>query len=653
MESSGQEKLLEPIKYYKIEFREKFLKEITTIFEDLFQKSNIDIEANRKSVQEYHDFLKGKSMCEHDLKWLKRLSKFVIFLIVVLVFIEISMINTIYASYSEKMLKVIGNGLFIISLMYFDFQYISRIIKNLAKKIDSIEEEANLKKAECYSQVEPLLQLFESGMANKIISEIIPTLNVDYNFKMERYADLVENYGMFFQLDDDMSAKDIISGDILGNPFIIVKSIKNYVVNHRYEGSRTVTWTEYYTDYNGKRQSRTKTEVLYASVVKPKQIFTDVVTLIYANDASRNLTFSRSPHFIHKLSPRKLKNHIKKQTKLIKKKSNQAISKGESFLEMGNLEFDALFNAVDRDNEVEFRVLFTPIAQKNMIELLKNEEFGDDFSFIKHLKLNIIDNEKDWILNIFRSHYRDFSYDIIKEKFFKLNTEYFDNFYRLFLPIFAIPVYHQHKTKDYIYQDNYDCNYNPYVSEIMANLVGHMNFSHSESETPAILKTTTIESSDDTDLVMVTSDSYKKIQRVEYVAVWASNGKLYNVPVPWIEYIPLSSSGNMKITHTTQEEKEFEGKNIAYRNNIIAYPFGERDEGFDGGMEYEMDRNIQYETAYRREDKMQQEMENEKNLEKESQEEMNYEMQEEFEAELEEEMQRELEEEEELEKEME
>ena len=114
---------------------------------------------------------------------------------------------------------------------------------------------------------------------------------------------------------------------------------------------------------------------------------------------------------------------------------------------MGNLEFDALFNALDRDNEVEFRVLFTPIAQKNMIELLKNEEFGDDFSFIKHLKLNIIDNKKDWVLNIFRSHYRDFSYDIIKEKFFKLNTEYFDNFYRLFLPIFTIPVYHQHKTK--------------------------------------------------------------------------------------------------------------------------------------------------------------------------------------------------------------
>ena len=127
---------------------------------------------------------------------------------------------------------------------------------------------------------------------------------------------------MFFQLDDDMSAKDIISGDILGNPFIIVKSINNYVVNHRYEGSRTVTWKEYYTDYNGKRQSRTRTEVLYASVVKPKQVFADVVSLIYANNASENLTFSRLPHSIHKLTPRKLEKYIKKQIKLIKKKSN-------------------------------------------------------------------------------------------------------------------------------------------------------------------------------------------------------------------------------------------------------------------------------------------------------------------------------------------
>ena len=31
---------------------------------------------------------------------------------------------------------------------------------------------------------------------------------------------------------------------------------------------------------------------------------------------------------------------------------------------MANNEFDALFNGDDRDNEVEFRLLFTPLAQK-------------------------------------------------------------------------------------------------------------------------------------------------------------------------------------------------------------------------------------------------------------------------------------------------
>ena len=54
-----------------------------------------------------------------------------------------------------------------------------------------------------------------------------------------------------------------------------------------------------------------------------------------------------------------------------------------NFTEMGNAKFDALFGAVDRNNEVEFRVLFTPLAQKNMLDLLTDKNhYGDDFYFL-------------------------------------------------------------------------------------------------------------------------------------------------------------------------------------------------------------------------------------------------------------------------------
>lgn len=440
-----------------------------------------------------------------------------------------------------------------------------------------METEVNLKKEECYSQVAPLLSLFESNTANKIVTDIIPTLNLDKNFKLERYADLVENFGMPAKLQKNFSTTDIISGEILGNPFIIVKSLCNEVVDQVYEGSRTVSWKESYTDSNGKRQTRTVSQTLYASIVKPKQVFEDKIELIYGNDATEHLHFSRKPNFIHELSPKKLSKYLKKGEKELKKKTENAIKTGKSFLEMGNPDFDVLFGALDRDNEVEFRVLFTPIAQRNMLELLKDKDFGDDFYFYKINKLNNISNEKDWILNVDKSYYDDFSFEVIKEKYYDINKKYLNNFYRLFLPILAIPVYHQHKAQKYIYQENYNYNYNPYTSETIANLLGAELFSSTESNTPSILKTNTLKVEGDADLVEVIGESYKTVTRTEYISVRAGNGRYYDVPVDWIEYIPLLAKGKMELKKLDIEENEFEkcykpkeNEKYIYKHNIFA-----------------------------------------------------------------------------------
>ena len=589
MELTGEEKLLEPIKFYKEELAGKFLEKISNIFEKLLKDSNIDIEANRKSVEEYNKLSKAKIKCEKKLKWLKRLS---IVIIIVTAFIGFREFNSAtYLKYAieyqddiqEAGIEVACLGAIILGLLIFNFKYLRGEKKKTIKRIADLKDEVAAKMNECYSQVNPLLKLFDSGMANKVITEVIPTLNIDEHFKIERYAELVNKFELSEKLSSNMSTKDIISGDILGNPFLIVKSIANYVVDEVYTGSITVSWTEYYTDSDGKRQSRTRTETLTASLVRPKQVFNDKVTLVYANNASEHLSFTREPGFVHELTPRKLEKHIKKKSKALKKKSEKAIMKGESFLEMGNSEFEVLFNALNRNHEVEFRVLFTPIAQRNMIELLKDKDFGDEFTFEKAFKLNIINNNRDWIMNAHKSCYNDFSYDMIKEKFFDINKKYFNNFYRLFLPIFSIPIYHQHKTQDYIYGNEYHCNYNPYTTEVMANLVGHGAFSHSETVTPAILKTKTIESSENEDYIEVTSKSYKIITRTEYVARTASNGRVYQVPVSWPEYIPLSAVGHMHVKNIADSEKEFEeslnsgkyefikGKDCVYRNKLVAY----------------------------------------------------------------------------------
>lgn len=582
------EKLLEPLKYYKTELAQKFLDRITSLFEELLKNSNIDIEANRKSVKEYNDITKDKTKNERKLKLLDICSWLLFFVVCYLGFWDVKfslLLKKLLESKGEIQETVLRVALFSIAILLiiiFNFKFLGGKKKKLREKINDLKTTLQLKKEECYSQVFPFLKLFESNISNKIATEIIPTLKIDENFKIERYANLVKNFGLLEKLKSEFSTKDIISGEILGNPFIIIKSLYNQTADKVYTGSRTVSWTEYYRE-NGETRSRTVSQTLTASIVRPEQLFHENINLIYGNEVAEHLVFTREPKFVHELTPRKLEKYIKKTEKEIKKMSEKAIKEGKSFLEMGNTEFDALFHALDRNNEVEFRVLFTPIAQKNMIEVIKDKDFGDDFRFYKDEKLNVITNNKKWTLNINKNYYNDFSFDVIKEKYFEINKEFFSNFYRLFLPILTIPIYHQHKSQDYIYGNEFNYNYNPYSSEVMANLLGEDVFSHPETTTHSILKTNTIKTKGDIDLVEVIGNSYKEVSRVEYVPVRANNGRVYDVPVDWVEYVPLTAYNKMEIKKLNIKENEFENsinndefskatnnKRYAYKNNLFA-----------------------------------------------------------------------------------
>ena len=585
---NGQEKLLEPLKYYKSEFAEKFLDELTKNFEDLLKKSNIDIEANRKSVKEYNDIIKNKNKNNRKLKFLNVCSCILFLIVFYLIFCDLNFIfllkklSVSKGDIQETVLKTVLLSIVIILTLIFNFKYLGKKIKDFKEKNNDLEAELQSKREECYLQLYPFIKLLESNIANKITTNIIPNLNIDKNFKIERYAELVKKYGLAEKLKPRFSTKDIISGEILGNPFVIVKSLYNETVDKVYTGSRTVSWTEYYRE-NGETKSHTVSQTLTASIVRPKEFFHENINLIYGNEAAEHLKFTREPKFVHELTPKKLQKHIKNTEKEIRKISERAVKEGKTFLEMGNTEFDALFYALNRNNEVEFRVLFTPTAQKNMIELLKDKDFGDDFYFDKDEKLNIISNNKEWTLNINKSYYNDFSFDVIKERYFEINKEFFKNFYKLFLPILSIPVYHQHKSQDYIYGNEFGYNYNPYSSEVMANFLGEDIFSHPDTTTSTILKTNTIKTKGDIDLVEVIGNSYKEVSRVEYIPVRADNGRVYDVPVNWVEYVPLTACNKMEIKKLNIKEDEFEdytneeefskvvnNKRYAYKNNLFA-----------------------------------------------------------------------------------
>ena len=132
-------------------------------------------------------------------------------------------------------------------------------------------------------------------------------------------------------------------------------------------------------------------ETLRAYVNKPKPIYSTETYLVYGNEAANHLRFSRMPSCINSLDEKGIEKYVRKHEKDLTKLSEKAQKNGGNYTPLGNSEFELFFGGLDRDNEVEYRLLFTPLAQKSMLQVLKSKVgYGDDFKFIKDKGLNVI-----------------------------------------------------------------------------------------------------------------------------------------------------------------------------------------------------------------------------------------------------------------------
>ena len=472
--------------------------------------------------------------------------------IVLLVIIGIVYIQTVYMPLISLALSA--------ALLILIIKKLNPIIKELKSNKEKLEAQAQELLDQAKAQMAPLLDLFDSTMTQKLITETVPLLEIDKNYDMRRFDYLNGKYGLVEDWGRDISTLKVMSGEIIGNPFIIEKILMHEMGMQTYTGSITITWTEY--DYvDGKRVARTRTQVLTASVTKPKPFYSEGTRLIYGNEAAPQLSFSRTPSHAERMDEDDLERHVKRGARKIRRQAKRDIAKG--FTEMGNEEFDVLFGALDRDNEVEFRLLFTPLAQKNLLNLMKGgSPYGDDFAFDKEKCINIIRSEhsQNWDFEPSPERYYTYDIDLCRDLFVNLNTDDFKHIFFDLAPLLSIPLYQQHKPREYIYKEVYNRNYTVKEAEVLANAFPRSAFAHSSSDTQQILKTRLVEKDGKTDSVEVCSYSYNGISRVDYIPVLGGDGRFHNVPVHWIEYIPLSKHTQMTISESDMTDREYRKK---------------------------------------------------------------------------------------------
>lgn len=239
---------------------------------------------------------------------------------------------------------------------------------------------------------------------------------------------------------------------------------------------------------------------------------------------------------------------------------------------MANTEFEALFNALDRDNDVEYRLLFTPLAQKNMINLLRSKKpYGDDFYFIKNKQLNYIKSNHMQTANIDGDpeRFKGYDYDASRNYFINYIDNYFAAFYFDLAPLISIPLYQQHIAFEEVFKGTVDPNITSFETEVMANKFDQSEFKHPDSDTPAILKREfLIKNGEIGDAVRIHAHSYKAIPHTDFVTKMGGDGLPHQVPVTWYEYVPLERVVPMavQVCETTQKKFLYNIQNQSLRD---------------------------------------------------------------------------------------
>lgn len=512
------EMIYNPLKEFDSKFKSLHLENTKKHFEALTLRSGIDVEANRKTVKEYVSCNEQLTMLRKKLTWIRVLR--------VLCCITLLLIPLVIIKLTPR-------------------------IRGLRGDVVLAENKAAELLSEATRQMTPLCALFSERDALDIIEATVPMLSFAPCFSVEQEENMIINYDFCDHNNAEQSSLAVLAGHYNENPFVFEKRLTHKMGEAVYHGYKVIRWTESYRGSDGKRRTRTRTQTLHASVIKPKPIYTTEVLLSYCAQGGPDLSFTRDATHLDEKSEREIDRYVKRGEKKLKRLTDEAIKENRDFTSMSNADFEVLFDALDRTDEVQFRTLFTPLAQTNMVDLIRSKSgYGDDFHFIKEKRTNRIQTEhsRTRAITLSPDAYVSYSYDTAKESFIDKNAEYFKAVYFDFAPLWAIPLYQERPVHSLEPVPEYAQSYAYKECEALANAVPPKHVVHPRTKTPAILKSSFVGTKDGADEVSVLAYSYDIEKRIDFIPVLGGDGRFHSVPVPWDDYLPLEESRHFLIS---------------------------------------------------------------------------------------------------------
>lgn len=562
----------EPLEQYCSHFKTAHVNNTSDFFEDLVRRSGVDENANTKTVQELRELEKQAAGTGSTNKWWRVLRGLAIGAAVLAALY-------IYAHYAWPWLMV--PAIVLVPAMLI----LNRVIRDSDAQLKRLREACDEKRAVAWGQMAPLNRLFDWDIVAKLMQSTVPRIAFDTYFSNGRMEELRNSFGWSGHLGDAHSIVFSHSGVLNGNPFILARTLSHWMGSKTYHGSLDITWTEQYRDSQGKWQTRTRHETLRASIERPFPEYENQTFIVYGNEAAPDLVFSRKPSALSKLDDGLFdKWRTNRAIKKLEAKSRE-VGEGKTFTVMANREFDALFDATNRNHEVQFRLLFTPLAQQEMLKLLKDSQagFGDSFVFEKTHMINIVEPGHMRHTDISGDPEKFHDYELARARTFfnGYHNDFFRSFYFGIAPLLAIPSYQQHRPHSDIYQDAYSHKPCFWEHEAIANYHGEAAFNHPECVTRSILKTSLQHEADGSQRVRVKASGFGSVERIHHVSVRGGDGRSHQVPVRWDEYFDVENSVDMLVQETAPSDEA--SRDATNDSNKAALPPAFSQRGIDAG----------------------------------------------------------------------
>ncbi|MCD8301427.1 MAG: hypothetical protein LUC44_00235 [Prevotellaceae bacterium] len=549
--------IYDPLTAYVDVFRDRFKEVAEATFTELAGEARVDVEANHETCR--HIYATEKDLSSVN----KRISRWTAWRALLWIGVAAGIISAfVFREELETRSIMLIVAAVLVTVVYLLIS-VHPQLKTLKNDRNTLSETMDRLKKEAWEQMAPLNCLYDWDVLTRMMSKTVPRLEFDPYFTTQRLADLE----MVYHWDDSFNAERSViyshSGLINGNPFVICRTRKMEMGMKTYYGSKTIYWTTCERGGDGKYYTVRHSEVLTASVTEPYPEYYEKTRLIYGNTAAPDLTFYRKQSG---LAGKENSLSFKWKKRSLRRKARDLDN--EDFAMMTNEEFEVAFNTSNRNNNQEFALLFTPLAQESMLKLLKDKEagYGDDFDFDKNKMINTIipDHLQELDLDMNPDQYRNFDYEKAKADFYTVNAHYFRAIYFSLAPLLCVPMYQQIRPQHDIYGHDMQRHSAFWEHEALANFWGQEHFKHPDCVTDCILKTTQANGRDDSSTITVYAHGFRSVQRLTYITKWGGDGRSHRVPVYWEEFLPVTGTGRIYI----REDNDFKDGSITHRQRL-------------------------------------------------------------------------------------